>query len=149
MKRTGIFILAFMLCFLLAACEENELSYRSNYKPNPLDGISLEATATSKECTYIVSSQIVNYIVFDGFSKNMTLEKLIDNEWYTIIKDKFVIDIVETASPSQSCSNTIKWKDYYKSNLNNGEYRLIVSFWTQHDNANANNYNAITMFSIE
>ena len=69
-----------------------------------------------------------------------------DNKWFEVRKRLLVIDVSEFVSPKQSCSNEIRWKDYYGLNLDKVEYRLILTYWTSEFNDEF--YNAVAYFFI-
>ena len=106
----------------------------------------LEVEATYRTLSYKVSSNVIDYVVFEGYSGNISLEKQVNNEWFEVRKRLSVMDASEFVSPKQSCSNEIRWKDYYGLNLEKAEYRLILTYWTSEFNDEV--YNAVAYFVI-
>lgn len=132
MKKRNLLIIVLAVVFSIGLFllwnGENELIQESIAVETPLDGVSLTVSATRRKVEYTIESSIVDYIVYDGYSKSISLEMLEDGKWYVVGDRKIGHDAPAAISPGNSNAVKYRWKDIYEHNMKKGQYRLVYTF---------------------
>lgn len=126
---TVVLAIVVSIFLLLLWNGENALVQESIAAQKPLDGVSLTVSATRHKVEYTIESFETDYIVYDGYSKSMSLEMLKDGKWYIVGDRKIGHDAPAAISPENSNTVKYRWKDIYEHNMKKGQYRLVYTFW--------------------
>ncbi len=150
MKRIIGLISLLLICIFSASCRDYRKENPSSYTPRPLEGVSLELTADEEMLSYKVTSDAIDIQIYDPSINYITIERLLDGQWYKVKRDYGIQGLGGTVTPDHSFSFSFKWVETYRT-VGKGKYRIILKYVKTEDVDKGiyyNFYNASAEFTL-
>lgn len=150
MKRIIALIWVMLICIFSASCRDYRKENPSSYTPKPIEGVTLEVTADEEILAYQIISNTIEIQIYNPSIDYITIERLLDGQWYKVKRDYGIQGLGGTVTPDQSFSFSFKWVETYRT-VGKGKYRMILKYVKTEDVDKGiyyNFYNASAEFTL-